>query len=97
MRCKQGDLAVFVRSDAGNEGRVVTCVRLAAIGELEMLGWRLDVGPVWVIDRGVLTNHGRLVPLAADSYLCPLRDPGEDAKDETLQWKEVPTKQKEPA
>jgi hypothetical protein len=97
MNCKQGDLAVFIRSDAGNEGRVVTCVRLTAIEELQLLGWRLDVGPVWVIDQVVLTTHGRLAPLAADSYLFPIRDPGEDAKDETLQWKKVPTKQTEPA
>jgi hypothetical protein len=41
--------------------------------------------------------YGREINGVADLALRPIRDPGEDAKDETIQWKEVPTKQKDPA
>lgn len=88
MNCKQGDLAVVVRSWAGNEGRIVRCVRLATFGEILTAGFR-DV-PTWVIDQKMPSRMGFKVHLAEDEKLRPVRDsPGED---ETLRWAEVPSK-----
>ena len=85
LNCKQGDLAIIVRSQLGNAGRVVTCLRIASPENLrETFGstmekhgliWRIDT-PVkwsnWV--RGVVE-----VPFMADEVLRPLRDSeGED-------------------
>lgn len=51
MNCKQGDIALVVRSIAGNEGRVVTCLEI--IGNVELAN-KLDVkigdGVWWKID-----------------------------------------------
>ena len=90
MNCKPGDLAVFVRSDAGNEGKVVRCLRVATKRELKAQNFVSNCGPVWLIDQLVNTNCGLLCPLVLDQYLRPIRDPGDDAKDETLLWKPTP-------
>lgn len=34
MNCKQGDLAYVFKSDAGNYGRIVTCLALHPAGHL---------------------------------------------------------------
>jgi hypothetical protein len=97
MNCKQGDLAVIVRSDAGNAGKIVRCLRL--VGNqlwVDLYGRRVSCA-TWEVDRELVGWGGDRFNLISDDQLRPLRDPGEDAKDETLQWKEVPTKQKEPA
>jgi hypothetical protein len=89
MNCKQGDLAVFVRSKAGNEGKVVTCLRLARWDEINEARFAHDAGPIWKIDRAVPTlfpygNDIRFADLAHDSMLRPIRDPGDDATDEMI-------------
>lgn len=92
MNCKPGDLAVVVYSTAGNEGRVVSCVKF--LGAVR--GW---VGEdLWLIEADRPMNSKWGVPnyYARDSRLRPLRDPGDDATDETLLWKPVPST-KEPA
>lgn len=78
LNCKQGDLAVIVRSAAGNEGAVVTCLELVArpywfAGEMP--------GPTWRVDRML---RGRAFPtdVVADIQLRPLRD--SDGEDEVL-------------
>jgi hypothetical protein len=87
MNCKPGDLAVVV-STLGYPilnrclGAVVKVVRVSEV--------RRPFGPMWDVEHHDMER-------VADACLRPIRDPGEDAKDETLQWKEVPTKQKEPA
>jgi hypothetical protein len=101
MRCKQGDIAVIVSpyADLPMRGMTVHVTRRA-------MPWQSirakngdgsmcvpNHGPGWFCDG----HDGRLPCIVSDDCLFPLRDPGEDAKDETLQWKEVPTKQKEPA
>lgn len=90
MNCRPGDLAVVVRSRAGNDGRIVTCVRLATESELELVLFRPGLGPVWVIEERLRYSIGGYVNLAPDAWLKPLRDPGPDAVDETLEWREVP-------
>lgn len=93
MNCKPGDLAIFVRSSAGNEGAIVRCIRLAT--EDELRNWqhtRWD-GPVWLIDHPIprVGPNNYPAPLAKDRNLRPIRDPGDDARDETLNWLKVPS------
>jgi hypothetical protein len=97
MNCKPGDLAVFVRSDAGNEGRIIECVRLATRTELIRGGFITRFGPVWVTREPLIATSGIYLPFAIDAYLRPIRDPGDDAQDETLQWLPVPSKEGTPA
>jgi hypothetical protein len=77
LNCKQGDLAVIVRSEAGNEGAIVQCMRLLPPGTE---GWE-TLGPRWMVDRVLNGNCGpvRSVP---DARLRPLRD--SDGEDEVL-------------
>lgn len=76
MNCKPGDLAVIVRSAAGNEGRIVQCLDFVGVGD----GYYDDS---WLIDREIA---GTFEPLRfiSDSKLRPLRD--NDGEDETLTW-----------
>ena len=45
LNCKQGDLAIVIRSHAGNEGKIVTCVRLTTDVPHGMM-W-IVLGLVW--------------------------------------------------
>jgi len=84
MNCKPGDLAVVVRGQ--NAGVLVDVVEPHA---LFRGAWRVrvhsyaigDFGPV---EKGEFTG-------CMDSKLRPIRDPGEDARDETLSWLPVPS------
>ena len=79
MNCKPGDLAVIVKSEAGNLDKFVSCIRLASIDDLLAAYFRDDVGPVWVIDRVLPLSNGRSAALCADSGLRPIRDqPGNE-------------------
>jgi len=67
MNCKPGDLAVLIRSWAGNEGKVVTCVRLHGSEYRDTDGDLLTPhGPRWVIDRPLPSSIGGLVYTVAD-------------------------------
>lgn len=85
MNCKPGDLAVVSRvtnSDiAPYLGRVVRCVR---VDDVHLECW--EITPELEAGRSVY-----------DGALTPLRDPGEDARDETLSWLEVPDRETTPA
>ena len=78
MNCKQGDLAVIVRSYAGNEGKVVRCVSLCERPFWYTARWP---GPTWHIDRE-LPGETFPVSVVADCQLRPLRD--SDGEDEML-------------
>jgi hypothetical protein len=90
LNCKQGDLAVIVRSFAGNEGKIVTCIRLATMAERAYARFdnALLPGEAWVIDRVVLSANGMRVPLAYDAQLRPLRD--SEGEDEVLRLVGLP-------
>lgn len=98
MNCKQGDLAIVVRSGAGNEAKIVRCLRLATNSELDEAEFTRTGGPVWVTDSflfyalkdGTRDGGG---PLCRDRCLRPIRDTGDDATDETLTWLPVPRKE----
>lgn len=78
MNCKQGDLAVIVRSSCGNEGKVVHCIRLFT-NTFSLPDGALVSGPTWEVDPPVRGWNGLLIPGVRDALLRPLRDgEGED-------------------
>ena len=90
MNCKQGDLAIVVRSVAGNEGKIVRCLKLEPAG----FDYNdIDDGAIWVIDRSLnwideRTGRTGQSPSCPDINLRPIRDnPGPD---ETLTWEKNP-------
>lgn len=78
MNCKQGDIAIVVRSKNGhNFGKIVTCLRLATKSDLNRVN-APSFRPVWVIDRTTTwTQPGGRFPeelfLVHDEALRPLR------------------------
>lgn len=94
MNCKQGDLAIIVKSRAGNEGKIVTCLRYATKAEKrEHLFVNKQMGPVWVIDRELPNVYGSS-HLVYDSTLRPIRD--QDGEDEMIRIAGKPLKQELP-
>ena len=77
MNCKPGDLAVIVRSIAGNEGRIVRCLEFVGPGDDQKLC------DCWLLDQQI---PGTLRPIRviSDSKLRPIRD--NNGEDETLTW-----------
>jgi hypothetical protein len=79
LNCRPGDLAIVVRSVAGNEGLILTCIELLPRGTDDIdEKW----GPVWLVDRpvkGIMKNkQGEVIhtvygPYMPDSQMCPLR------------------------
>ena len=80
MNCKQGDLAVIVRSDSGNEGVIVQCLRLYVGPWLRPDGALDPSEPGWFVSRPVKArSDGADCWCIADRKLRPLRDgEGED-------------------
>ena len=96
MNCKPGDLAVMIRSDdRRNIGLLMTVVeahpKLFRYWIVELHGRGIDTRT-----GSVAGANGRKVR-AHDDDLRPIRDPGEDAQDETLSWLPVPEKEGVPA
>lgn len=90
MNCKPGDIAYTVAPYVRcGRGYVVRVIRRAA--EVEVFGPARFTQPLggvaWVCEGSVMMDTGFLEPMTAidDSCLRPIRDPGEDAVDETLQ------------
>ena len=101
MNCKPGDLAVVVKSWAGNEGRIVRVIRIcqktSKEQNIDSRGILTTPEPYWVIDQALPDFEGTLHKTFADSQLRPIRDPGDDAQDESLSWIPVPCTEKEAA
>lgn len=79
MNCRPNEMAIVVRSLAGNLGKVVQCLRLATSADLKGAGvWH--EGEVWVVDAPMTVLHwGRdpkFVCLAPDSHLAPIHPDG---------------------
>ncbi len=98
MNCKPGDLAIIIASSAGNEGKIVRCVRLIKAKDYwyKPSGQRYE-DATWEIDRLLPDYAGQLGRTIGDSQLRPIRDPGDDATDETLLWLPVPSRETEAA
>ena len=94
MNCKPGDLArIIPHLMTTNLGIVDVVVRVTAINAMSSAA---NGEPVWDYEGNVNTVFGRIESLE-DALLRPIRDPGEDARDETLSWLPVPTKEREHA
>lgn len=89
MNCKQGDLAIVVKSNAGNEGKIVTCLRLATEHDLREYKLFSDwASPVWLIDALIVNKtNGKNYPFVHDARLRPIRP--SEGQDETLTWLDV--------
>lgn len=95
MNCKQGDLARTVNFEAAIDflnDRIVRCVKFLRIKDID--GWQLEDAIVVEKHNGFLDVHKRLhlpniafkIEWIGDSHLRPIRSPGDDEQDETLQW-----------
>jgi hypothetical protein len=88
MNCKPGDLAIV----SGKEtlphlrGRIVTVARCGNLYGI----------PHWQTEPKFIDRDGVEVWFA-DEDLRPIRDPGDDATDETLLWLPSPSREKEEA
>jgi len=95
VRCKVGDLA-WVVADIEcpqNNGRGMVRIDARAAPDLEPFEWECSaltrlVSQAWDSGEPYVAVPGDLV-LYRDRELKPLRDPGDDAVDETLQPREV--------
>lgn len=74
MNCKPGDLAVVVRSEAGNEGKIVRVIRFIGFGER-------FADDCWHVEPALRGTH-RMHNDVSDSRLRPIRD--NDGEDEML-------------
>ena len=81
MRCKVGDLAVIVRSRAGNEGLIVTCLEFLPRHPWWGEPYNADA---WRIDRSLKTLFGESHHFVRADWLRPIRD--QPGTDETLTW-----------
>lgn len=97
LNCKQGDLAIIVKSTCGNEGKIVRCLELLMTDKVPDTSgyvWRYRSGlqPVWRIDRTI--NFGNdfdivQVEYCSDKVLRPLR--GDLTQDDTITIEELST------
>lgn len=81
MNCKPGELAIVAGTDTRRHllGLIVKVERSEMF--MGIPHWRTDP-PYWDTDY--------VEVWFADEDLRPIRDPGTDARDETLSWKPVP-------
>ena len=113
LNCKPGDLAVITDNHASNPdtGGVLCDVLHHPPSEFFELpdGTKsysnIPLGARWVIRLHRPITARRLdgtyrqatYAVCPDNKMRPIRDPGEDARDETLSWIDTPVKQGEPA
>lgn len=96
MKCKVGDMALIIKSAAGNEGKAVTCIELLGanpgiihFGDKEILlmpigvWWRVDrnLNMNIVYDNGVEFMEKDWAPFVLDHCLMPIN--GEVTDNET--------------
>ena len=92
MNCKQGDLAIFVKSTAGHEGKIVRCVEYAGKRELLWPDGKKGVCDCWVTEPRLPGWKGTAKDCyTPDDFLRPIRD--NDGQDETLTWARLPKKE----
>lgn len=103
MNCKKGDIAFVVGENRLHpeslNGMLVEVLHASPIGRYRLPdGFMASGGPnAWVIKfqrpitvRIVGGTRKTLYAGCPDANLRPIRDPGDDATDETLAWKPVP-------
>lgn len=80
MRCKKGDLAVFVHGEAtANLGKIVRCVRYVGLASFTDCGRPFGAFHAWEVDPPLEGSDGSPTRGCPDSWLRPIRDTdGED-------------------
>lgn len=92
MNCKPGDLAIHIKDESGDLvpiGAVVRCVRYYS-GLANVDGQKKPFKGWFVEYQGHITDADGWTWAVPDEHLRPIRDSGDDAKDETLQWLPAP-------
>ena len=91
MNCKPNDIARIVNNVTGNNDKLVRVVAIVTAPDCPVTWW-LCVAMQQIYIDGVpdLQPAGTEV-YCADVNLRPVRDPGDDAVDETLAWLSVPS------
>lgn len=90
MNCKSGDLAILIKSQAGNEGKI--CNVLHFVGENPVINGELFCyghGPCWMVEYASITRYGygdpRKTGPCPDAWLRPVSGlPDEQTTDEEL-------------
>lgn len=91
MNCKQGDLAIFVKSAAGNEGKIVQCVEYVGKKALHFPDGKIEEVDCWITEPQFPGWSGQTKNVfTPDDFLRPIRD--NDGQDETLTWAGLPKK-----
>ena len=85
MNCKPGDLAIVVGGDP------LVPPPLGAIVRVTVLNYIFS--DCWETDPPIFDPSGRHFIVIQDAHLRPIRNPGDDAQDETLTWLPVPQKE----
>lgn len=96
MNCKPGDLALVVCSDYPDTlGRICLVLKTHDVDKEGDWCWlcRFPSPVTWQEEDTFRDEKGRsgMIP---DAWLRPIRDPGEDATDETLGWVPSPVWQR---
>jgi hypothetical protein len=93
MNCEPGDLAILVRSIRGQEGRLVLVESFA--GDMRYSSGRFGANSWHCHGVGTPLFGERKVGYSCipDADLRPIRDPGDDAVDETLLRLPAPAKE----
>jgi hypothetical protein len=95
MNCKKGDLAIVTFGP--HSGVVLTCIEPLSLRML-MPDNSAVTKAAWLTDRELEGCLGVKDRYVEDDILRPLRDPGDDAVDESAAWlPPVPTRDKVPA
>ena len=104
MNCKPEDLAVRVKAFHDSYVKVGSVVRCVELNDFTVVlqgsagSPDIEATNTWNIEwRGCTRDARGLLMSIPDEHLRPIRDPGEDAQDESLQWLPVPSTEKEAA
>ena len=85
MNCKPGDLAVVIRSCAGNEGKIVRCIKLVPNDTAVMPDGSFWTRNGWITEPELPGwNPGIKAASVPDQNLRPIRD--NDGEDESFSW-----------
>lgn len=87
MNCKPGDLAIVVRTGPKSVGCLGAVIRVTKLGTNPT-----GRGPAWEYKPTLRNADGEPILWANDSCLRPIRDPGDDAQDESFRWAPAPEK-----
>lgn len=85
MNCKPNE-DCYIKKPGPHYGKVIKVLCLDGF----------DGPPHWEYEGTIIDPRGNRYTSIRDSILRPIRDPGDDASDETLSWKPVPLPTIEP-